>query len=121
MFLATVNPAKQLLYLRYSNRVEAKDLAQAQPEIEALLAALSPGFRLLVDLTGLEAMALDCALVIGKLMELIDARGVSAVVRVIPDPKKDIGMNILTIFHYRHRPRVSTCANLAEAAKRLEL
>lgn len=121
MFLATVNPAKRLLYLKYSDRVEAKDLSHAQPELEALLATLPADFRLLVDLTDLEVMALDCATVIGKLMEVTDAHGVSTVVRVIPDPKRDIGMNILTVFHYRHRPRVSTCASLAEAAKRLEL
>jgi hypothetical protein len=121
MFLATANKPKRLLYLRYSERVEAGELERAQADIENLLTELGPGFRLLVDFTGLEAMSVDCALAIGKLMDLIDAKGVSTVVRVIPDPKQDIGMNILTLFHYRRRPRVSTCAKLSEAAKRLGL
>ena len=54
-------------------------------------------------------------------MDLLDEAGVSLVVRVIPDPKKDIGMNILSLFHYRNRPRVVTCARMIEAAKELSL
>jgi len=42
-------------------------------------------------------------------------------VRVIPDASKDIGLDILSIFHYRHRPRVVTCKNMAEAFKKLSL
>jgi hypothetical protein len=121
MFLATTNQAKRLLYLRYSERVDAAELERAREELAGLLAELPSGFRLLADFTGLEAMAVDCAEELGHLMDLVDAKGVSTVVRVIPDPKKDIGMNILTLFHYRRRPRVSTCAKLSEAAKRLGL
>lgn len=49
-------------------------------------------------------------------MELLDRSGVGTLVRVIPDPCKDIGMNILTLFHYPHRPRVMTCENMNEGA-----
>ena len=54
-------------------------------------------------------------------MEYFDRSGVSLVVRVIPDPKKDIGMNILTIFHYRNHPKFVSCAKLSQAAKHLAL
>jgi hypothetical protein len=50
-------------------------------------------------------------------MEMLDRSGVGLVVRVIPDPYKDIGMNILTLFHYPHHPRVVTCDSMAEGAK----
>jgi hypothetical protein len=46
---------------------------------------------------------------------------VDLVVRVIPEPGRDIGMNILTVFHYPHRPRVVTCQNLTAAAGALGL
>jgi len=42
-------------------------------------------------------------------------------VRVIPDSNKDIGLNILSLFHYRHQPQVVTCKNMAEAARALGL
>jgi len=121
MVLATSNRTKQLLCVSYIEQVRADDLQRSREDLEALLAELRPGFRLLVDLTQLETMDSDCATEIGILMDLIDQRGVSLVVRVIPDPKKDIGMNILTIFHYRHRPRLVTCDKLTDAAEVLSL
>ena len=62
-------------------------------------------------------MGLDCTPEMGRTMELIGNAGVGLLVRVIPDPSKDIGMNILTIFHYPHGLQVVTCQNLTEAAR----
>jgi hypothetical protein len=44
---------------------------------------------------------------------------VETVVRVIPDPHKDIGLNIMSLFHYRRRVRIITCETLAEALRSL--
>jgi len=52
-------------------------------------------------------------------MDLVGQAGVGLVVRVIPDPSKDIGMNILTVFHYPHHPRIVTCESMAAAAREL--
>jgi hypothetical protein len=54
-------------------------------------------------------------------MDLFDQRGVNLIVRVIPDASKDIGLNILTAFHYSHQPRVITCQSLAEALHQLSV
>lgn len=121
MVLVTANKAKQLLYVSYIERVSRGELERGRQEIAGLIAELQPGFRLLTDLSRLEAMAVDCAPELGKLMELIDQSGVSLVVRVIPDPKKDIGLNILTLFHYRNRPQFISCEKLSEAAQHLSL
>jgi hypothetical protein len=40
---------------------------------------------------------------------------------MIPDPTKDIGFNILTVFHYRRPPRTVVCETMAEAARVLAL
>ena len=121
MVLATCNKAKQLLLLSYIGQVRPSDLERSRDELKGLLAELDPGFRVLVDLTSLESINLDCAGVIGELMKLIDQGGVGMVVRVIPDPQKDIGMNILTIFHYRRLPQIVTCQKLVEAVEALSL
>ena len=42
-------------------------------------------------------------------------------VRVIPDSKNDIGMNLLSLFHYHRRPRIVTCGTMIETAERLGL
>ena len=121
MVLATCNKSKRLLLLSYIGQVRRSDIERSRGDVKALVGELGPGFRLLVDLTGLEFMKLDCTDVIGELMTLMDQSGVGMVVRVIPDPKKDIGMNILTIFHYQKRPRVVACRTMKEAAVELPL
>jgi hypothetical protein len=121
MFLATSNKAKRLLSLRYIHQVRPEELARAEKDLKVLLAELSPGFRLLVDLTQLESMHPDSLTVIGRMMELFDRSGVGLIVRVIPDPGKDIGFNISTVFHYPHHPQVVTCETLIEAARALAL
>jgi hypothetical protein len=121
MVLATCSKAKQLLVLNYLGQVQRSDLERSRDDLKRLLAELGPGFRLLVDLTGLQSMKLDCMDTIGEFMGLMEESGVSMVVRVVPDPKKDIGMNILTVFHYKKRPRVVTCRTLTEAAVALAL
>ena len=119
MFLVASNKVKQLLYVSYIGTVHPAEVAESKADIRSLLAELPRGFRLLVDLSQLDAMDLDCLPEIGNIMELFDQAGVSQIVRVIPAPAQDIGFNILTIFHYPHHPRVITCQSLAEAGKHL--
>jgi hypothetical protein len=121
MFLATTNKAKRLLYISFIQQVQTKDLQRGLEEMPALLADMPPGFNFLVDLGRLESMEPACMTQIGKVMELCDQHGVGLVIRVIPDPAKDIGLNILSIFHYQHRPQAVTCETMSEAARLLSL
>ena len=121
MLLTTISKSKQLLYFTYIGDVSVEELKQGLTEIVTLLEDLSSGFRVLADLRGLDRMDHKCAKEIGKAMELCDQKGVGLVVRIIPDPQKDIGMNILSIFHYRKRPRIVTCETLVEAGEVLGL
>ena len=121
MLLVTSNKTKQLLYLSFIGMVRPAEFQNRREELATQLAGLAPGFHSLVDLTHLEFMGLECMAELGRQMELIGKSGVSLVVRVIPDPSKDIGMNILTIFHYPQQLQVVTCQNLAEAVKALNL
>lgn len=121
MFLATINKSKQLLYLSFIAEVRAEEIRQRQDEMATLIADLKSGFRLLTDLGRLGSREVDCAPEIGKIMELCDQNGVSFVVRVIPDPAKDVGLGILSRFHYPNRPRFVTCESMAEAAEILSL
>ena len=119
MFLVTSNKMNALVVLRYIGIVPAAELEHGEVEIRSLVAEMSPGFRLLQDLSQLETMNADCLPVIGRLMEFFDGSGVGLVVRVIPDPTKDIGFNILTVFHYPSKPQIITCQTLLEADEHL--
>jgi hypothetical protein len=79
------------------------------------LAKLQRGFRLLADLTELQSMDVGCAPFIEKAMDMFNEKGASMVVRVIPDPHRDIGLQIMSIFHYGGDVQILTCQTLAEA------
>jgi anti-anti-sigma regulatory factor len=121
MILVTSNKSKQLLHVSYVGQVRAKELEELQKDLKVELGGLSPGFRVLMDLSSLESMELECVPWLGRAMELIDQAGVDLIARVIPDPHKDIGFNILTIFHYARRPQTATCKNVVEACRTLGL
>ncbi len=120
MFQVGLDKSKNLLKITYAQRVGPEDTKRVEEKIPSLLPDLRPGFRLLTDLSGLESMDLACVPHIKRLMDVCNKKGVEAVVRVIPDPQKDLGLNILSLFHYRRRVRIVTCATLDEAMKALE-
>jgi len=107
--------------LSYIAHVDSADLQRGYDDVMALLADLPAGFAMLVDLDRLESMDIACVEELGKMMELLDRRGLEQVVRVIPDPAKDIGFNILSRFHYHHNLRTTNCQTMTEAAKLLSL
>jgi hypothetical protein len=56
---------------------------------------------------------------IGTIMDLCLTKQVEHVVRVIPNPHKDIGLNIMSHFHYGSKIRVTICESLKDAMRRL--
>jgi hypothetical protein len=121
MVLVTSNKARGLLYISFIGRVRPEDFTRQRPDLEALLAELPPDFRVLANFSELEVMDLECMAELGRAMELIDRSGVGLIARVIPDPTKDIGLNIFSIFHLPHRPQIATCETMTEAGALLRL
>jgi anti-anti-sigma regulatory factor len=120
MFQTEVDKDRNLLKISYAQRVGPEDTKRVEEKLPTLLTDLSAGFRLLTDLSGLESMDLACGPYLKRMMDLLNKKGVETVVRVIPDPHKDIGMSIMSLFHYRRRVRIVTCKTLEEAMQALE-
>jgi hypothetical protein len=110
---------RNLLTIRFAGRVGSDDLKSIFEETLRLLNQLQSGFTLLTDLTGLESMDVACAPYIQRVMDRCNEKDVSTVVRVIPDPHKDIGFNILSLFHYDRGVRIVTCQTREEALQAL--
>lgn len=117
MFLAASNKTRNLLHLSYVGRVTPADLSDSLADVKALLSDLCTGFWLLTDMSQMEVMDAACERHMGRIMDLCKAHGVGRIIRVIPDPTKDIGLNILTRFHYGRGARVTTCKSLEQAGK----
>ena len=119
MFEVAVEKSNNLLKIHYSGHVDTKESQAGLEPLRSSLAELSPGFRLLSDFTGLATMEAGCALHISQAMDWFNEKGISLIVRIIPDPRKDIGLNILSIFHYRRGVRIVTVETLEQATKAL--
>jgi hypothetical protein len=117
MFQVEIDKPKNLLKIIYAQHIGPADTKAVVEQVPALLPELQPGFRLLKDMSGVESMDLGCVPYIKQMMDLCNKRGIEMVVRVIPDPRKDIGLNILSLFHYRRGVRIVTCTTLEEAIK----
>jgi anti-anti-sigma regulatory factor len=115
VYEVTVEPERQLLVIRYRGYVRAPAVARCAQEVRSALVNLNAGFRVLVDLSELERMETDCATEVKNIMRLCRERGVKTVVRVIPDPQRDIGLGILSYFHYGPEVQITTCRILQEA------
>ena len=116
-----VDEPKRLLVIRYSGTVTPVETEKGLDQIRTGLARLSSGLRVMVDLTDLESMDVKCAPFVEKAMDLCNEKGASTVVRVIPDPHRDIGMSIMSVFHYGGNTQIFTCEKLAQAEELLRL
>lgn len=114
MFTAETNPGRQLLKLDFAGRVDRNQAAACLERVKALLPGLKPGFCLLTNLTGLESMDLACEPFIDETMDLCNRAGVHRVIRIVPEPNKDIGFGIMSLFHYGQNVRIVTCTSVEE-------
>jgi hypothetical protein len=121
MVLAAANKARQFLHVSYIQCVRVEEVRRAREDVAVLLGDLPTGFRMLTDFSQLEAMDLDCTEEIGKIMDLCRKKKVGRVVRVVPDPSKDIGLSIISHFHSGHQVHAQVCKTLVEAAKLLSI
>jgi hypothetical protein len=119
MFSIEASDAERLIKISWSGKVDSDQMRRCAEEIGVAASKMRPGFRVLADMTDLESMEFAGAPYIGSVMDLCVAKQVEHVVRVIPDPHKDIGLNIMSHFHYGSKVRVTICENLADAMRRL--
>ena len=76
-----------------------------------------PGFMRLADFRWLESMDPAAAQHIAEIMDALAEKDVASVTRVMPDPHKDIGLNILSQFHYGTDVKIATFETLADAVQ----
>ena len=117
--LVTVDATKNIVRLSYFGDIGVNESRRHEKGISDAMAATRAGFFLLTDLSHLNSMDVGCMTYITKRMEFARSRGVARVVRIIPDPSKDIGFNIMSLFHYPHGVKIITCANQSEADRAL--
>jgi anti-anti-sigma regulatory factor len=121
MIFLVGNKVQRLIYSKFHGTVTAKDFRDSDAVRSSLINEVGRNFRFLSDLSELESMDDSCTEELARVMDELKAGGIEMVVRIIPDPRKDIGLNILSVFHYGRKVRTVTCTTFAEAMKALKL
>ena len=117
MYALELDRSKRLLVISAAQKVTAEEAKMAAQRIRELLQDVAPGFRVLADFRGLQSMDSAAAPHIAKMMDALAEKEVTSVTRVIPDPRKDIGLNILSQFHYGPEVTLTTFETLADAVQ----
>jgi hypothetical protein len=115
MYAVELDQSKRLLVISAAQKVTADEAKMAAQHIRELLRDITPGFRVLADFRGLQSMDPAAAPHIAKIMDALAEKEVASVTRVMPDPHKDIGLNILSQFHYGPQVQIATFETLADA------
>jgi hypothetical protein len=120
MFSVETNKAKRLLVVTAAGHVSKEEVKHAAEQVREALRDAAPGMRVLTDFRWLESMRPGAAPHIAEIMDLLAEKQVASVIRIIPDPGKDIGMiNILSQFDYSRALPISTVETLVDALDRL--
>ena len=98
-----------------AGRVTSQEVQAAAIKVRDLVKDFEPGFSMLADFRLLSAMDSSAAPHIAEIMDAVAKKQIARVVRVIPDPRKDIGLNILSRFHYGPEIEIVTVETLADA------
>jgi len=120
MFRIHFDNDRQLVSFHFSQHVVPQELEQELGNVRNKMEKMTPGFRMLTDLSELTAMDPACASYVGQIMDICKEKGIKRVVRVIPDPHKDIGFTLMSRFHYGDEVAVQTCETLQEALESLD-
>jgi hypothetical protein len=119
MYAVELDQSKRLLVISAAQRVTAEQARQAAQQVRELLQDIAPGFRVLADFRWLESMEPATARHVAEMMDALAQKQVASVTRVMPDPHKDIGLNILSQFHYGPEIQIATFETLADALQSL--
>ena len=117
MFHTTIDIARNLARSRFSGNLTGAEMQAAAKEVESFVLSLKPGFVVFADFGEVTAMDLDCAPHLTRIMDIFRAHGMNLVVRILPKPSIDIGINLLSIVHYRGTIKTVTVETLDEAER----
>ena len=119
MYAVELDRSKRLLVISAAQKVTAEEAKMAVQRVREILHDVAPGFHVLADFRWLESMHPAAARPIAEMMDALAKKNVASVTRVMPDPHKDIGLNILSQFHYGANVKIATFETLADALQNI--
>jgi hypothetical protein len=118
MFSLSTDKEGNELVITFKDYFDLQQAEQFYVQVQKIVPKLKKGFNVLTDLSPLERMDISARSFIEKAMDLFNKSGVSKVIRIIPDQRKDIGFNIMSLFHYSAGVPIHTYKSCQEAEEK---
>jgi len=115
MYSVEADRSKRLVVISAVGHVTKEEVEAAAKQVREIVKDAEPGFRMLTDFRWLDSMDSAAAPHIADIMDAVASKQVGSIVRVVPDARKDIGLNILSQFHYDPKIPIATFETLADA------
>jgi hypothetical protein len=119
MVKVTYDAAHNAVIMEFSGKVDVPQMEKLCRDLQKVVPENCGGFKLLTDLSGIDSVDLAVREPVKKLMDFLNLKGVKEIIRVIPDPSHDIGLNIMSHFHYSKDVQFVTVESREEAQARL--
>ncbi len=119
MYSVEADKTKRLVVISAVGRVTKEEAKQGAQRVRDILEDFAPGFRVLADFQWLQSMDTAASRHLAEIMDALAEKQVASVIRVMPDSHKDIGLNILSQFHYGPEIQITTFETLADALQSL--
>jgi len=119
MYAVELDRSKRLLVISAVGHVMAREVKGVAQSVRELLQQTASGFHVLADFRWLESMDSTATPDLAEIMDQLTKKGVGSVTRVFSDPRKDIGLNILSQFHYGPDVTIATFETLADAVQNI--
>lgn len=115
MFDLTIDKEKNRLNIVFKDYFDSHQAEQFYSRVREIIPQLKKGYIVLTDLSLLSKMDIEAKTFIEKTMDLLNQSGVARIIRVIPDGSKDIGFNIMSLFHYSSGVSILTYKSYQQA------
>jgi anti-anti-sigma regulatory factor len=106
---------RNTVIVEFEGNVDAEQAKQFFADLEKVRPKPENDFKLLTDFSLVDTMEFSVKREIEKAMDLFNARGVTEIIRVIPDANMDIGFNLMSAAHYSKQIKVHTLRSRREA------
>lgn len=119
MYAIEIDKEKRFLAISATGHVTKEEVEAVAKEVRELVQDVPPGLHALTDLRWMQSMDPAAAPHVAEIMETLQEKQLTSVTRIMPDPSKDIGFNILSHFHYKPNVQIFTVESLAEAMRNI--
>jgi len=117
MLKTNIDSQNNLIIISFEGVVDQDQTKSLHSSLKEMLPKLYAGFTIITDLSLLDKMHIDAHPALEEVMDLCNTHGVAKIIRIIPDSTKDIGFNLMSIFHYSKDVHIHSCQSFEEAKR----